>query len=37
LRKANKGAVGEQVVDWKHSLEQKCATLHFGMNYHRAV
>ena len=27
---ANKGAVGKQMVDWKHSLEQKWATLHFG-------
>ena len=30
LRIANKGAVGRQVVDWQHSLEQKWATLHFG-------
>ena len=29
-RAANKGAVGRQMVDWKHSLEQKWATLHFG-------
>jgi starch phosphorylase len=29
-RAANKGAVGRQVVDWQHSLEQKWATLHFG-------
>jgi starch phosphorylase len=28
-REANKGAVGRQVVDWQHSLEQKWATLHF--------
>jgi starch phosphorylase len=29
-RAANKGALGRQVVDWQHSLEQKWATLHFG-------
>jgi starch phosphorylase len=29
-RVANKGAVGRQMVDWRHSLEQKWATLHFG-------
>jgi starch phosphorylase len=29
-RAANKGAVGKQVLDWRHSLEQKWATLHFG-------
>ena len=29
-RVANKGAVGKQMVDWRHSLEQKWATLHFG-------
>jgi starch phosphorylase len=29
-RAANKGAVGKQMVDWRHSLEQKWATLHFG-------
>jgi starch phosphorylase len=29
-RAANKGIVGRQMVDWKHSLEQKWATLHFG-------
>jgi starch phosphorylase len=29
-RMANKGAIGRQVVDWQHSLEQKWATLHFG-------
>ena len=29
-RIANKGAVGRQMVDWRHSLEQKWATLHFG-------
>jgi glycogen phosphorylase len=30
LRAANQGAIGKQVVDWQHSLEQKWATLHFG-------
>jgi starch phosphorylase len=30
LRIANKGAIGRQIVDWRHSLEQKWATLHFG-------
>ena len=30
LRIANKGAIGRQMVDWQHSLEQKWATLHFG-------
>jgi starch phosphorylase len=30
LRMANKGAIGRQMVDWQHSLEQKWATLHFG-------
>jgi hypothetical protein len=29
-RVANKGAVGKQMVDWRHSLEQKWATLRFG-------
>jgi starch phosphorylase len=29
-RVANKGAVGKQMVDWRHSLDQKWATLHFG-------
>jgi starch phosphorylase len=29
LRIANKGAIGRQMVDWQHSLEQKWATLHF--------
>jgi glycogen phosphorylase len=29
-RAANKGAVGKQVIDWQHSLEQKWVTLHFG-------
>ena len=26
----NKGAIGRQMVDWRHSLEQKWAALHFG-------
>lgn len=30
LRIANKGAIGRQMVDWQHNLEQKWATLHFG-------
>jgi glycogen phosphorylase len=30
LRMAGKGAIGRQIVDWQHSLEQKWATLHFG-------
>jgi starch phosphorylase len=29
-RVADKGAMGRQLVDWQHSLEQKWATLHFG-------
>ena len=29
-RAANKGAIGRQMVDWQHRLEQKWATLHFG-------
>ncbi len=29
-RAANKGAVGKQMVDWHHAVEQKWATLHFG-------
>ena len=29
-RMANKGVVGKQVADWRHSLEQKWASLHFG-------
>ena len=29
-RAANKGAVGGQMVDWRHSVEQKWAALHFG-------
>ena len=30
LRVANRGAVGSQIVDWQHSVEQKWATLRFG-------
>ena len=30
LRIANKGAIGRQMVDWQHSLEQKWAALRFG-------
>jgi starch phosphorylase len=30
LRMANKGAIGRQMIDWQHGLEQKWATLHFG-------
>jgi len=30
LRIANKGAIGTQIVNWRHSLEQKWATMHFG-------
>jgi len=30
LRVVNKGAIGRQMVDWQHSLEQKWATLHFA-------
>ncbi len=30
LRAANKSRVAMQMVDWKHSLEQKWAMLHFG-------
>jgi len=29
-RAADKGAIGRQMVDWQHSLEQKWATLYFG-------
>ena len=29
-RAANKGAIGKQIVDWRHSLEQKWSALHFG-------
>jgi starch phosphorylase len=30
MRTANKGAIGRQMVDWRHSLEQKWAALRFG-------
>jgi starch phosphorylase len=30
LRVANNGIVGKQMVDWRHSLDQKWGTLHFG-------
>jgi starch phosphorylase len=30
VRAADKGAIARQVVDWRHNLEQKWATLHFG-------
>jgi starch phosphorylase len=29
-RTANKGAIGRQMLDWQHSLEQKWAAIHFG-------
>ncbi|HEY5232911.1 MAG TPA: MarR family transcriptional regulator [Verrucomicrobiae bacterium] len=29
-RMANKGIIGKQMVDWRHSLDQKWAALHFG-------
>ncbi|MFZ0826020.1 MAG: alpha-glucan family phosphorylase [Verrucomicrobiia bacterium] len=29
-RVASKGIIGKQMVDWRHSLDQKWATLHFG-------
>jgi starch phosphorylase len=29
-RVANKGAIGRQIVDWRHSLEQKWDALRFG-------
>jgi starch phosphorylase len=29
-RIANKGIIGKQEVDWRHNLDQKWATLHFG-------
>jgi starch phosphorylase len=29
-RASDKGAVGREVVDWQHALEQKWAMLHFG-------
>src|ERR1039457_4612577 len=30
LRTANQGAMGRQIVEWRHSLEQKWAAIHFG-------
>jgi len=30
LRMADKGAIGRQMVDWQHTLEQKWPTLRFG-------
>jgi len=30
VRIADKGAIGRQMADWRHSLEQKWAALHFG-------
>jgi starch phosphorylase len=30
LRTANKGAIGRQMIDWRHNLEQKWAAVHFG-------
>ncbi|WP_333872925.1 alpha-glucan family phosphorylase [Methylobacter sp.] len=30
LRAVNKGALGKQIVDWQHSLDQKWPALHFG-------
>jgi glycogen phosphorylase len=30
LRRDNKGALGERMVDWQHSLEQKWAAVRFG-------
>jgi starch phosphorylase len=29
-RMANKGAIGRQMIDWRHSLEKKWPTLRFG-------
>jgi starch phosphorylase len=29
-RLANKGAVGREIVDWRHNLDEKWATLNFG-------
>ena len=29
-RAADKGAIGRQMVDWRHALEQKWAALRFG-------
>ena len=30
-REANQGALGRQMVDWRHNLDQKWGTLHFGL------
>ncbi len=30
LRAADKGAIGKQIVDWQHAVEQKWNALHFG-------
>ncbi|MEO6754655.1 MAG: alpha-glucan family phosphorylase [Opitutus sp.] len=30
LRIASKGTIGKKVVDWRHSLDQKWSSLHFG-------
>ena len=30
LRMDNKGAIGKMIVDWRHALEKKWASLHFG-------
>ena len=30
LRTANRGAIGGEIVDWRHALEQKWAAMHFG-------
>jgi starch phosphorylase len=30
LRIANNGAIGRQIVDWRHNLDQKWAAIHFG-------
>jgi starch phosphorylase len=29
-RVANKGIIGQQMIDWRHSLNQKWAAIHFG-------
>ena len=30
LRTANKGALGKQIVEWRHCLAQKWSAIHFG-------
>ena len=30
VRAANQGAIGKQIIEWRHALEQKWAMLHFG-------